>query len=218
MQIKVSEIMVDEALYPRSGFDSDIVNRYRLAIDELPPIVVTDEKVLVDGYHRLIAHQIEQRETIEAEEIKVARGDVLWETTKLNAKHGHELEKGDKARLAREFFKDGRDIDEIAGVLSVGARSVQRWTEKLRETEKEERARQIWDMWLGRRTQEEIAEAVGVDQSAVSRVVNDMRARHLAELHTPPDSLQRFNLWRFQNNDAGGGIDYRGWTTENELC
>jgi hypothetical protein len=40
------------------------VNRYRLAIDEPPPMVVTDENVLVDGYHRLIAHRVEQRETI----------------------------------------------------------------------------------------------------------------------------------------------------------
>ena len=46
MEVKVSEIAVDEALYPRSGFDNKIVNRYRLAIDELPHIVVTDEKVL----------------------------------------------------------------------------------------------------------------------------------------------------------------------------
>ncbi len=106
MEVKVSEIAVDEASYPRSGFDNKIVNRYRLAIDELPQIVVTDEKVLVDGYHRLIAHRVEQRETIEAEEIRVARGEVLWEATKLNARHGHQLEKEDKARLARELHDE----------------------------------------------------------------------------------------------------------------
>jgi hypothetical protein len=55
----------------------------------------------------------------------------------------------------------------------------------------------------------EIGEAVGVDRSAVSRVVNDVRDGHLAELHTAPGSLPLFNLWRFQDNCAGSGVDCR---------
>jgi hypothetical protein len=39
--LNVADVVYDAALYARASFDQETVNRYRLAIDQLPPILST---------------------------------------------------------------------------------------------------------------------------------------------------------------------------------
>jgi len=207
--IPLESIIFLDDLYPRSGFDNNTVARYRLALDNLPPIQITHEYILIDGYHRLMAHRIEQRETISAEIEQLAQEHVLWEAMKRNAGHGLQLSLQDKKRLARLFFSDSRTQAEIAAALSVNPSSISRWVKDLKQKQDEERNAKIMDMWLACHTQEEIAEAVGLSQKQVSVILADIRKLQLQETYIP-DSLQLFNLWNFQSCDDRYGVDFPG--------
>src|SRR5690606_9731727 len=54
--IRTGDVRFVKELYPRLRPHDDVVERYRDAIDNLPPIVVARDGVLVDGYHRWQAH------------------------------------------------------------------------------------------------------------------------------------------------------------------
>lgn len=209
IEIPVDDIELVTDLYPRDGFDDDTVSRYRLSIDNLPPIKVTHENILVDGYHRLMAHKLENRDTIATLVRELPREAVLWEATKCNAGHGLQLSMTDKKRLARQFFTTGQAQTDIADVLSVDVSSISRWVRDLKEKMDDERATKILDMWLAYYTQEEIAGTVGLGQSRVAQILNSIRKLYLQETNTPL-SLQTFNIWNFHQCDKQYGMKYPG--------
>ena len=54
-------------------------------------------------------------------------------------------------------------------------------------------------------TQQEIAEKFTLDRSTVAKVLDDVKKRKIAEIHTP-DSLQFYNVWHFANCDRRYGV------------
>jgi transcriptional regulator with XRE-family HTH domain len=85
------------------------------------------------------------------------------------------------------------------------------WTDDLRREAKEQQKQQVLELYLACKSQQEIAEAVGIDQGTVSRWLEGIMQKYDAELlHNPPDSLQTFNLWSFQRPDPRYGLDYPG--------
>ena len=93
--------------------------------------------------------------------------------------------------------------------LSVDAASISRWVYDLNQEQKKERQEKIWQLWLACHTLDQIGKTVELSESQVSRTVKDLQKLHLQEMQVP-DSLQTFNLWNFQNNDARYGMDYPG--------
>lgn len=199
----VNDIQFIEALYPRRNYDEKTVNQYLQAIDDLPPILITADNRIIDGYHRLIAHRIENKETIRVEISPLSDDtEILKESIRLNASHGKQLTPDDKKTLARTLFETGMNGKELSGLLSVNASTISRWTVDLRLAQDNTRDAKIMELWLACKTQEEIAEAVGLERSSVTKIVNKLQ---MQEIHNPPDSLQVFNLWNF----AGSGNDLK---------
>jgi len=57
----IQDIVIDETIYPRTGFDPDIVERYREAMAAgaiFPPLAITTDGRLLDGRHRLEAYKL----------------------------------------------------------------------------------------------------------------------------------------------------------------
>lgn len=209
--VKVESVIFLDDVYPRDSFDQEAVNRYRQAIDMLPPIEITHEGILIDGYHRLIAHRVEQRETIQAIVEQLDKADVLWEATRRNAIHGLQLSMKDKKKLARRFYgENGRKQADIAEVLSVSTGSISAWVRDLKEKQDEERDTKIWQMWLSCHTEQEIADSVGdLTRQRINQILDNARKFKSEEICIP-DSLQLFNLWNFQDCDPRYGMDYPG--------
>lgn len=205
--ISIESVIFDEAYYPRQQFDQETVNRYRQALDKLPPIEITHEGLLIDGYHRLIAHRIEQKPTIQATIETLDQSLVLWESVKRNARHGFQLGQKDKQKLGRRFYADGKEVADIAEVLSVTERAVSNWTQDLRLAEKEERDSKIWEMWLACKSDDEIAQEVQLTDRQVRNIISEKKESFPK---FPPDSLQVYNLWNFHSNDDRYGMDYPG--------
>lgn len=208
--IKCSAVRLVQELYPRLKPNDEAIERYRDALDRLPPIVIARDGILVDGYHRWQAHQREKVETIQAIDLgNLADAEILSESIRRNASHGEQLSRKDKERMAARLWASmaQHSNDErtkyIAGVLAVSERAVQRWTKDVRKAETDALKAEAVDRWLNCETQREIAAAVGVDHKTVAAWLGDFR--QLAETPQPPESRQHFDVWQFATADKDDG-------------
>lgn len=204
MKIPLEKIRFNRETYPRFEADNSTVNQYRQAIDSLPPILVTKEKELedgtlkhelIDGYHRLLAHKLEGRSEIEAEifESDDPQG-VLIEAIKRNNAHGRQLSIKEKRKNAQRLFKLGvTNLEEIASILSVTARSARGYTKDLRKKANEERDAEILELYLQCYSYEEIQNKLNVGASTINNALHNGK---LSKLECPqPDNIQLYNVW-----------------------
>lgn len=61
---KVSEIILREGLYPRIEGNPETVQKYAADLDVLPPIEINQRNELIDGWHRWMAYQKNEIDTI----------------------------------------------------------------------------------------------------------------------------------------------------------
>lgn len=150
MKIKLSEIIFDAEIYPRIERDDEKINLYRQAIDLLPPIIISKNKKLIDGYHRLIAYRLEQKKEIEVETLNITEDqDIYLEALKRNSSHGMQLNLAEKKRAAIALYEKYKFTQEkIAKILSVTHQSISNYIADLIKIKKEERARMILDLYL----------------------------------------------------------------------
>jgi hypothetical protein len=201
-KMKISDVRVVTDLYPRIKEDSEAISRYRDSIEQLPPIVVARDGILVDGFHRVQAHKLENIEYINVENLgDISDNEIFNEAIRRNSSHGQQLSQKDKRVIAKKLWRtlvhlgDSRK-GEIGKLLSISERSVESYTKDARDEEKEEREQKAIDMWLNCHTQEDIAEFIGVPQRTLSDWISGYRK--LAETTKPPTSLQTFDVWNFK--------------------
>jgi len=210
MKVKIEEIKTIEELYPRSEVDKKLVESYSLNLEELPPIVLSKNMILVDGQHRLMAHTVAKEKEIEAEILDITdEREIFREAIKRNAKHGKQFTIEEKKRLAKRLLKAGNKVKEIARDLAVSDRFVRKWTEKERAEEDEERNKRILESYLRCETQEKIAEKENVDQKTVSNVIEAFRKNGTdAKIPIEPNL---YDVWNYNTNDDKYGFkDYPG--------
>jgi transposase len=208
--IAIDSITFVKALYPRLREDAATIERYRAAIDLLPPIVVARTHVLVDGLHRLQAHRREGRDSICAIDLgNITDAEIFNESIRRNAGHGLQLSLRDKEHLASKLWQTYAHLlnadrtAEIAKLLAVSTKSVERWTRDTRAREKEAQKERAWDMWLDCKTEQQIADAIQVHQTTVGEWIKEKR--QLPEFLSPPESRQHFDVWQFATADDDAG-------------
>lgn len=201
LTLSVEAVEFVKELYPRLREDDAAIERYRAAIDKLPPIVVARGRILVDGFHRWQAHKREGLTEIQAVDLgNLSDVEILKESVRRNASHGRQLETKDKKRMADLLWRQGtRDEAELAELLSLTAKTTAEYLRDAKRDEKAEQKAKAWDLWLDCLTQPDIAKTVGVDKATVSRWVADSNALDFA---TPPESRQHFDVWNFQTSDG----------------
>ena len=77
--ISVSEVKFREDLYPRIQHNQQKAQEYSETISNLPPIWVNQHYELIDGKHRLIAHQLANEVNILVEIHETRSDDHLLE-------------------------------------------------------------------------------------------------------------------------------------------
>jgi len=214
--IAVTDVRFVKELYPRLKPIDDVIERYRDALANLPPIVVARGGVLVDGYHRWQAHVREQVDAIEAVDLgDIADAEILRESYKRNAVHGQQLSKADKIAAAEHLYLNaGGTADDryalIAETLSLQIDVAAKYCAQARQAEKRQQQEKAWDLWLDCASQPDIAEMLGTSQQNISNWVQN-RERS-SEICDPPESRQHFDIWQFASTDrdAGGQQSYFG--------
>jgi len=215
MKLKIDDIKIDFDLYPRKEGNNEIITQYRNNVDQLPPIEVQkDELILIDGFHRLQAHILEGKKTIHARLNDIPKDKILRTAILRNNAHGYQLNPEDKRELARRLWGEIDDSNtnkktEIGELLAVSGKCIERWTKDIREKENEERDGRILDLWLSCWTEEEIAEETGITRQAVNNIIAKMRQMS-ENCHDPPESLRIYDVWQFSKCDDRYGSDYPG--------
>jgi hypothetical protein len=205
-------------LYPRLKPIDEVIERYRDAIDKLPPIAVARDGILVDGYHRWQAQVREQREQITAVDLgNLSDAEIVRESIQRNASHGQQLDAKDKKALAVKLYSVlshlpiADRIDDITQLLAVDRATIERWTKDARAEEKKAAQDRAYDLWLDCHSQRDIAEIIGkeypafkhVEQSTVKRWNDAFSAD--ADFASPPPSRQHFDVWQFATADHDAG-------------
>ena len=129
-QLKVSELILDFNLYPRSQVDGNHV-RYMLEAQEagatFPPIMIDQKsKRIVDGFHRAtMFKRIGDDHLVEVVERRYKdEGEMFADAMRLNAHHGRNLTRFDRTHCILRGLELGMDLEVIASALSMTVDSV----------------------------------------------------------------------------------------------
>lgn len=187
-EISVSEVVYDQAIYPRVEWSQATVNRYAEALnagDEFPPIVLEpDTNRLLDGMHRWQAHKQALRDEIRVVWQEVPEGvPAKLFAASLSAKHGDRI-KGDELKtIAREIAETNPDYDlkTIAKYSGVTRQTVSKWVGDI--VEHRRNVRQMVAVLLNRAgwSLRQIADFLSVDHKTVGSDVKADFSPHLDE-------------------------------------
>lgn len=194
--IKTSAVIFRKDLYPRLKPDPAKIQTYAADSDQLPPIEINQDNILIDGYHRLKAHETNKADKI-ACIITQTESDahISLLAVQRNAKHGLQLSQDDKKRCALQWW-DIRPQDEICNALSISPRTFSRWTKHKRLEKAKQEKQHVNALWLSCHTQAEIADIVGISQPAIAEIVQNITAGQMAESDIL-DNPQIYTVWNF---------------------
>lgn len=158
-RVALDDIIIRYDLYPRlpqsnidSSQSSQAVESYKLAIEDLPPIVINQDNILIDGWHRWEAYKLMlediQDEFVDAE-VKTSKGfdpsevEVFVVETKSEAhlllmaaarnSIGYVPMSRQEKRSVAERLTDKFTDEEIAEALGVPRSTVNYWTKQYRK-------------------------------------------------------------------------------------
>lgn len=206
--VEIDQITFLKEFYPRDEINNAVVNAYADAVDHLPPIRLSKDNVLIDGYHRLIAYRIKGKDKIRAIYEDVPASEILWKAVELNSKHGLQLTRSEKRRIANSFYPEHTQ-KEIAKLLSVSRSTITNWLSDKVRALKEEREAEILKLFLACYKQQEIAEKLDLTQSRVSQIIKKVKNDISNDL-PKPENLKYFNHWSFSR--LGEQLEYPGRT------
>jgi len=202
-KIKVTDIVFREDLYPRFEPSQSTIQKYANSLEYLPPIKINQHRILIDGFHRWKAHQLNGELEIGVEIIKTESEKQLKKLAyQMNANHGLQLSNDEKRKYAQEMIGE-MNSKELAIILSVDERTITRWTDNQRKALEEERNRKIVEMYLHAwNTQQSIAEAVGIPQRTVADIIT--RFSENGQMSESAKNFKPFlyNLWKQDKQDV----------------
>lgn len=213
-RIAVESVVFRTDLYPRMEHNQQKAQEYAENVERLPAIWVNQHRELIDGRHRLIAHQLAGKAEILVE-IHPTRSDehLLELAIQTNAAHGLQMSAADKKAMAIRLYAVGeRGPDrkrELAALLSVSDRAVTGWVADLDQAEREERKKKIADLYLRAYTTEEIGEAVGLSggnlKESVASVLADIPKGTKVQFSDDGWKPPIYNIWSYgkKSNETG---------------
>ena len=201
--VPIEEITFLRELYPRVREDDAAIERYRAALDRLPPIAVARGRILVDGFLRWQAHRRAGRTEIAVEELgNLTDLEIRNESLRRNASHGRQLEISDKRRQAGELYLLGVAESELVELLSVTPTTLEKYLREAKATEKQRQKESLWDRWLNCEwdSYKAAADALSITDKTVKLWISEFSDQ--SEISEPPASRQRFDLWNFPMSDS----------------
>jgi len=180
-EIEVSKVVFDKKFYPRIKVSPNKVEEYEGVLSLLPPIIINQDKILVDGAHRLQAFKNKAQKMIPFEEIKTKdNDDLLLRAIELNSKHGFQLTQKEKKDEIVRFYEKvinnnakSFDVKRLKEAFSVPDSTFSDWTENIRKKLEWQTLEQILKLNLQGIIYEEIAKKVGLkSKSQVSERID----------------------------------------------
>ena len=198
--IKVTEIVFRDDLYPRFEPNQSQIQKYSESIEFLPPIKLNQNKILIDGFHRWKAYQLAGIQEIPFEVIETETEKELKKLAyQLNSNHGLQLSNKEKQKYAQEMYGD-MTVKELSVVLGVSESSIKGWTETQAKAQKEDRNRQIIDLYLKAwNTQKSIEDILNIPQQTITRIIENTQKDKIVEMGNFTPLL--YNIWNLPKQD-----------------
>lgn len=186
--LQVTDVVFDQAIYPRSEWSQATVNRYAEAInagDVFPPIVLEpDTNRILDGVHRWQAHKQAIRDTIAVVWQEIPDGvPAKVFAASFSTKHGDRITGEELKTIAREVAEDNPEYDlkTLAGYFNVTRQTVSKWVGDIVEHRREVRKLRAILLKKAGWGVEQIGKHLGIHHSTVVRDVNDDIMHNLDE-------------------------------------
>jgi ParB-like chromosome segregation protein Spo0J len=204
ISLNIDQIDYRKDLYPRFEPDQSQIRSYAKALDNLPPIEVNQDNILIDGYHRWKAHALEDETQVAA---TVTHTESEKEVKRLayrrNSHHGMQLSNEEKKTFAQEMV--GRmDTDKLASILSVTERTIQNWTSRQRKALRRKKKRKAFQLYLRAwHTQQSVADLINEEfgeehgKGWVSKLIEKLSERKLSDFQQSYDP-PLYNIWNQQ--------------------
>jgi DNA modification methylase len=219
--IKLSEIIFDESIYPRKTHNISKVQEYANNMESIEAmnnfIHISKNKKLLDGRHRHLAYLKN-----EVEEIQVYQHDItdsIEEYKKaiiLNSSHGQQLSQEDKKQNVLNLYsKHNQSLETIAKLVSIRKKQVLEWTKVLRENEENILNEKIFDMYMQCYSSREIGEKFNLDQKTILNKINKFEEKSSAELFSSNFQIPLYNIWSYAK--CSNSINHFGKTEQNIL-
>lgn len=194
LQKQINDIIIKEELYPREKISQDKVKEYEQYISVLPPVVINQDNVLIDGFHRFYAYKNTNQKQIEVIVNKTKDDDDLFlRAIELNSQHGLPLTNNEKKKLVVSMYQkiiDGNvsfDVRRLKTVFSIPDSTFSDWTKNLNEAIESQRLEKILDLYLKCMTQQEIADEIGLSQKQIGIKLKEIEEK-IGELYQNPNS------------------------------
>lgn len=195
--VLVSEVVFNKDFYTRTESQSPAkVQEYATSIagGEFPPILLNQDNILLDGWHRWMAHKECGLETIDVEYLdtsgfvfdgKLDVHAIKRKAARSNFRHGQpQTEKELKKLIRDEYRAKLESLDQkgraelkkdMAKDYSRSERYIREATSRIDKDLKVELRETAFNMWMGCYSQQEIAEAVGFGQPAINEFVKNLQ-------------------------------------------
>jgi len=213
---RVIDIIWRKDLYPRIDPDSATTQEYVDNLEKLPPIEINQHNELIDGYHRWTAHRKAEAETIEVTVTPtINEAEFVRFAIERNSTHGLRMSDNDKKEKVQLLYnpdaksKELGSKEDMASLFSVSDKTIARYVKSIDDANKKRKERIIREMWLACRTEEEIADEVGLTQKTINQKAKDLylldnwekginlHAQYIDEYWKP----QLYDIWNFEKND-----------------
>lgn len=195
--LRLEQIKLDDAVYPREDINWKIVTEYLEAIqagDIFPPVELTKMDVdgnltytLIDGYHRYHAFKKAGLEEIPVVPFHNGTGYPLLDAAQCNARHGLQLKWAEKRGTARKIAEEIVDLkrrklqeqlseqenskildqSQIAKALGVLPQRISEWTKDIWDQAEAQENNVIWKLSRLGWSQREIGKLLSVDHTTV---------------------------------------------------
>ncbi len=186
--IPVNSVVFDKAYYTRAESQRPAkVQEYATSIvgGSFPPILVNQDNILLDGWHRWKAHQQCKLETIDVAVLDTRDMDIYTIRRKAahsNSRHGLPHTESEVKKLIRDEYRAKMEkLDqkgrveikkEMARDYSRSISYIKEVTSRIDKDLKAELRDNAYGMWMACYSQQEIADAVGYSKPAVGEFTN----------------------------------------------
>ena len=147
--------------------------------------------------HRICAHKELGLTEIEVTVRDIPDEEVFIESIKSNKRQGKQLTMQDRQQDSILLYEEIRDLHKIAEILDVKYDCIVRWTRDIRQNEKEIRNEKIEQLNAEGKTQEEIADDIGLSQSRVSGIIGDndvINSNNEIEIEKPVEEWSEYDI------------------------
>lgn len=200
MKLKINEIKIRMDLYPRQEPDNRKIQEYSENVELLPPILINQDNILIDGLHRLKANKQVGNTEIECLiENTNGENEIYIRAIETNAIHGLQLSMKDKQSIAVKLY-DLKNRERLIKSLSVSPRTFDGWVSNKAKQLKQEKEEEAISLYLhAELTQKDVAEEIGVSEGYINEILKNCKNAENEEIKNFQPFL--YNIWNTSKED-----------------